>query len=131
MRFIGTKAHGYIDYIMGLLLIASPWVFNFNRDGAETWVPVILGVGMILYSLFTNYELGASPRISMKTHLTLDVIAGLLLAVSPWLFQFADYVWEPHVIFGILEMGTAMMTKTTRGAETGRSSHTRHTTAMR
>ena len=83
MRFIETKTHGYLDYIMGVLLIASPWLFEFAQGGAETWVPVVLGAGVILYSLLTDYELGASHRISMRTHLTLDLLGGALLAASP------------------------------------------------
>lgn len=111
MRFIGTKAHGYMDYLVGLLLIAAPWLFNFDRGGAETWVPVILGAGVIVYSLLTDYELGASRTISMRTHLMLDFLGGAFLAVSPWLFGFADYVWQPHLILGIFDMGAAMFTK--------------------
>ena len=37
-----------MDYLMGILLIASPWLFGFDRGGAETWVPVILGIGAII-----------------------------------------------------------------------------------
>jgi hypothetical protein len=111
MRFIETKTHGYLDYIMGILLIAAPWIFDFAMGGAETWIPVILGAGVILYSLFTDYELGASRQLSMRTHLMLDLLGGAFLAVSPWLFGFADDVWQPHLIFGILEMGAALFTK--------------------
>jgi len=127
MKFIGTKTHGYIDYIMGALLIAAPWIFDFDRGGAETWVPVILGAGVILYSLLTDYELGASHQISMRTHLMLDFIGGALLAASPWIFGFADYVWQPHLILGILEIGAALFTKTVPGTE--RRGHHRHRTA--
>jgi hypothetical protein len=111
MRVIETKTHGYLDYIMGVLLIAAPWIFGFARGEAETWVPVILGAGIILYSLLTDYELGATPAISMRTHLMLDVVGGAILAASPWLFGFADYIWQPHLILGILEIGAALMTK--------------------
>jgi hypothetical protein len=127
MRFIGTKTHGYLDYIMGLLLIAAPWLFDFAAGGAETWVPVILGAGVILYSLLTDYELGASHQISMRTHLMLDLVGGVLLAVSPWLFGFADYVWEPHLVLGILEIGAALFTK--QVPDTERRGH-HHTAAM-
>src|SRR5687767_9993769 len=88
MRPISTKTHGYLDYIIGVLLIAAPWLFNFDRDGAETWVPVILGIAIILYSLLTDYELGVSHMISMRTHLMLDIVGSAFLAVSPWLFNF-------------------------------------------
>lgn len=112
---------------MGLLLIAAPWLFDFADGGAETWVPVILGAGMIVYSLLTDYELGASRNISMRTHLTLDLLGGLLLAVSPWLFGFADDVWQPHLIFGILEIGASLFTKQVPGTEK-RGHHTTATT---
>lgn len=111
MRMIPTKVHGYLDYAMGALLIAAPWLFDFARGGAETWVPVILGAGTILYSLFTDYELGVSKGISMGTHLTLDLAGGLLLAISPWLFGFADFVYVPHLVLGILEIGASLMTR--------------------
>ena len=111
MRFIPTKIHGYLDYLMGLLLIAAPWLLDFARGGAETWVPVVLGAGVILYSLLTDYELGALRRLSMPTHLTLDLLGGIFLAASPWIFGFADYVYLPHLIFGIMEIGVSLMTK--------------------
>lgn len=110
MRFIPTKVHGILDYMMGLLLIASPWIFNFHRGGAETYVPVILGAGVILYSILTDYEMGAAKKITMPAHLTMDLLGGIFLAVSPWLFGFAEYVYLPHLIFGILEIGASLMT---------------------
>ena len=117
MKVINTKTHGYLDYIMGVVLIASPWMFNFARNGAETWVPVILGIATIVYSLMTNYELGVSHIIPMRTHLVLDTVSGLLLAASPWLFGFADYIWQPHLILGIIELGAVLMTKTEPGTQ--------------
>jgi len=101
-----------MDYLMGVLLIAAPWLFNFARGGAETWVPVILGAGAILYSLLTNYEYSISRTISMRTHLTLDMLSGVLLAASPWIFGFSEFVYMPHLILGILEIGAAAMTQT-------------------
>lgn len=112
MRIIPTRVHGVLDYLVGIVLIAAPWVLDFDRGGAETWVPVILGVGAILYSLITNYELGVVKKLSMKTHLTLDVMSGVLLAASPWLFNFDEYVYLPHLIFGIVEILAGLMTKT-------------------
>lgn len=112
MRFIPTRVHGFLDYSMGLLLIAAPWLFGFAAGGAETWVPVILGAGAILYSLLTDYELGVARVIPMTGHLWLDGLAGLLLAVSPWLFGFAGFVYLPHLILGIAEVGAALFTET-------------------
>jgi hypothetical protein len=113
MRLIPTRIHGMLDYLMGLLLIAAPWLLGFADEGsAARWVPVILGAGVIAYSLLTRYELGVARLIPMPVHLALDAGGGLLLAASPWLFGFADRVWVPHVVFGLLELGAAVMTKT-------------------
>ncbi len=111
MKLIETRVHGYLDYIVAVLMIASPWLFNFAAGGAETWVPVVLGVGVIFYSLMTDYELGISPQLSMRTHLLLDMITGILLIVSPWLFGFSNYVWTPHVIMGLLDTAVTALTK--------------------
>jgi hypothetical protein len=126
MKIISTKTHGILDYLMGLVLIASPWIFGFADGTAAQWIPVILGAGALVYSLMTNYELGVVKTIPMKTHLMLDMGAGALLAVSPWLFGFADRVSTPHVVLGILELGAALMTRTSPTA----SANARHSHAV-
>ena len=112
MRFLPTWVHGMLDYLVGALLIAVPWLLGFARGGAETWIPVLLGAGAIVYSLFTDYELGLVRRLSMPTHLGLDAGSGALLALSPWLFGFAEHVWVPHLVLGLFEIGAAVVTKT-------------------
>ena len=78
MRFIPTRIHGAIDYLMALVLIAAPWALGFGRDGgAETWVPVALGVAIAGMSLLTDYEWGVSRLIPMPTHLFIDAAGGI------------------------------------------------------
>ncbi|MFP4093237.1 MAG: SPW repeat protein [Cyclobacteriaceae bacterium] len=110
MRFIPTKTHGILDYLMGVLLIASPWIFGFANNEAAQWVPIVIGILVIGQSLFTNYEVSLIQIIPMPFHLGMDVATGLFLAASPWIFGFADFVYWPHLIFGILEVGAALTT---------------------
>ena len=112
MRFISTQVHGVIDYVVGVVLIAAPWILGFADGGMAQWVPVILGAATIIYSLLTDYELGLAHVIPMPVHLWLDGISGLFLAASPWLFGFADEVWMPHLIIGVLEILVALTTET-------------------
>ena len=101
MLFIPTKLHAPVDYIVGAALIAAPWIFQFSDHTAATVVPIVLGIGLIAYSLFTNYELGVWKVAPMAVHNLIDVAAGALLAASPWLFGFADSsanVWVPHLV---------------------------------
>ena len=110
MKIIDTKTHGYLDYLVGILLIAAPWLFNFYEGRIESWIPIILGAGTIIYSLITDYELGAVGMIGMKAHLTIDLVAGIFLAVSPWLFGFSDLIFWPHLAVGIMEILVSLMT---------------------
>ena len=110
MKILSSRTHGVLDYLVGVLLIVSPWLFDFAQHGAETWIFVALGAGAILYSLLTRYEMGVVGLIPFRAHLAIDVLSGILLAASPWLFGFADFVYLPHVIFGVLEIGVALIT---------------------
>ena len=80
MRFIPTKFHAPLDYIVGAALIASPWIFQFSEHTAATVVPIVLGIGLIAYSLFTNYELGVWKVAPMAVHNLIDIAAGSVLA---------------------------------------------------
>ena len=43
MRFIPTRFHAPLDYIVGAALIAAPWIFQFSEHTAATVVPIVLG----------------------------------------------------------------------------------------
>src|SRR5690554_1548903 len=73
MRFLSTRTHGVLDYLVGALLILAPFIFGFADGGAAQWVPIVLGAGAIAYSLVTRYELGAVKLLPMPAHLGLDL----------------------------------------------------------
>jgi hypothetical protein len=118
MRFIPTRYHAPLDYIVGVALIAAPWIFQFSDHSAATVVPIVLGVGLIAYSLFTNYELGVWKVAPMAVHNLIDIVAGAFLAASPWIFGFADEsanVWVPHLVVGLAAVFLGLTTKQTGG----------------
>jgi drug/metabolite transporter (DMT)-like permease len=116
-----TRIHGMLDYLLGTLLIASPWLFGFADNEAARWVPVALGAAVLLYSAFTDYELGVVKKVQMPVHLFLDALGGVLLAVSPWMLGFDDRVWMPHVVLGAVGVVTAAITNTVPGYERRRA----------
>ena len=118
MRFIPTKFHAPLDYIVGVALIAAPWIFQFSDHTAATVVPIVLGIGLIVYSLFTNYELGLWKVAPMAVHNLIDIVAGALLAAAPWLFGFADEganFWVPFVVIGVAAIFLGLTTKQAGG----------------
>lgn len=110
MQIIDKKKHGYIDYIMGILLIAAAYLLNFQSEITPNTILFVVGASGILYSLLTKYKLGVIKIIPINIHLMLDTISGTFLAASPWLFGFADKIFLPHLILGLIEIGVAVTT---------------------
>ncbi len=111
MRFVPTRIHGYADWLMGAVLIALPWLLRVEPAGPECYIPWALGAAALVVTFFTDHELGVVRRIPMIGHLWVDGLAGAFLAISPWLFAFADRVWLPFVALGIVEVVAAFVTK--------------------
>jgi hypothetical protein len=126
MRFIPTKFHAPLDYIVGVVLIAGPWIFQYSNVTAATTLSIVLGIGLIAYSLFTNYELGVWKVAPMAVHNLIDIAAGAVLVASPWLFGFADEgsnVWAPFVVIGVAAIFLGLTT-VQRGGYSYRSAQT-------
>jgi len=118
VRFLPTSVHGVLDYLVGIALIAAPWIFGFaSVGGIAVYLPIILGIGLIVYSLVTKYELGVPgiKFIPMPYHLVFDFVAAALLAASPFLFGFANRplnVWLPHLVVGIVVILVVLVSQT-------------------
>jgi hypothetical protein len=112
---LSTRVHGVLDYLVGVLLIAAPWILGLPRGGPVSWVLMAAGAAALIYSFFTDYELGVVRSIQMPVHLWLDGIGGLLVALSPWIFAFDDTVYLPHLAVGIFEIAVALVSNTIPG----------------
>jgi hypothetical protein len=123
IRFLPTKIHGALDYIVAIALILAPNIFQFSNAGAApVWIPRILGVVLIAYSLFTRYEWGLIKVVAMPYHLMVDLGASIFLAASPFIFGFAGQsanVWLPHVVVGIAVILVVLVSKTQPGDQAG------------
>lgn len=120
LRFISTKVHGALDYIVAIALIFAPMIFGFQSvGGAAVIIPIVLGIGLFLYSLFTNYEWGLVKVLGMPYHLIVDVVASVVLASSPFIFGFvkeAPNVWVPHIVVGLTVILVVICSKTQPGS---------------
>jgi hypothetical protein len=124
IRFLPTKVHGALDYVVGLARILAPNIFHFTDVGGPAVViPRLLGIVLIVYSVFTRYEWGVVKIIDMPYHLVVDVGAALFLAASPFLFGFSDQelnAWLPHVVVGVAVILVVIVSKTQAGTSMAR-----------
>ncbi len=119
VRFLPTKVHGVLDYVVGIALILAPNIFQFSDlGGPAAWIPRLLGIVLILYSLLTKYEWGVFKVVPMSYHLIVDFLAALFLAASPFIFGFfrdSLNVWLPHLIVGIVVILVVIVSQTQPG----------------
>ncbi len=101
MPSISTRLHSILDYFFSLFLMLAPAIFGFGEADIETIIPIVAGMTICFYSFFTRYEGGLYPVFPMGVHYLFDIVIGILVAISPWIFGFRDFVYKPHLFLGL------------------------------
>lgn len=115
MHIISSKQHTWIGIVVGVVLVVAPVLFRFQDHRAPTVVAIAVGIWIVLNEILTTSPASPFKVVPMRTHIMADVVTGIFLAVSPWLFGFADLdanAWVPHLVVGILVAGYALVTDT-------------------
>jgi len=89
---ISLKIHNILDYVAGVALILCPPIFGFSDVMGARNLFLVLGFGLIGYSLITQYRYSIAKIIPIGVHMFLDVMAGLVLMVGPWLFDYRSMI---------------------------------------
>jgi hypothetical protein len=110
MHIITRKTHAVLDYFSAIALIGIPWALNFHELKIATQILVGAGILIAIMSDMKNYEGGIARFIPMSVHLNMDILLGILLIASPWLFGFSDAIYLPHVIAGLYAILSGLLT---------------------
>src|ERR1700712_4520136 len=102
MRVLPTMFHGILDYVVGLLTIALP--FMLGLQGSQRAMLIILGAAVLLYSILTDYEFGFVRFLRIRFHLLLDALFGLAMLVLPWIMEFPPQARWPNYVIGVLAL---------------------------
>jgi hypothetical protein len=119
---IPAFVHGVLEYIVGALFIAAPFLFSFTADAA-TAVSIVGGVLLIMLAASTAMSTGLIKSIPVHAHVVLDyLLAGLMIA-SPFIFSFSgdDSATPFFIVAGVLYLLLAIATRFIREAPSGRS----------
>ena len=54
-KTLPVTIHAVIDLVAAIFLIAAPFLFGFNDEGAPTAVFIVLGVGYLLLTIATRF----------------------------------------------------------------------------
>ena len=93
IRFIARDTHGVIDYMGAAVLLTIPLIANFQATSVLAfWLSVGAGMGLLTYSLLTDYALSLRGVISLRLHLLFDAVASVVFLIAPFVFGFDGLV---------------------------------------
>lgn len=98
IRFLTPTLHGVLDYAAATGLIVLPFIFGFG--GLALWLSVAGGIGLIGYSLLTDYPFSAASVIPFKTHLVLDLAAAVAFVAAPFVFGWGGLIMGYYLVMG-------------------------------
>jgi len=111
MKIINTKLHGVLDYSIALALLL-PWIVDYGHADEDTMMLASFGGLILFYSLLTDYEFGLIKLFPIKVHLLFDILVGIVLSFSPWLFDIGNYFLYWPSLIGIGELILVVLTET-------------------
>ena len=120
---IPAFVHGVLEYIVGALFIAAPFLFSFTADAA-TAVSIVGGVLLIMLAASTAMSTGLIKSIPVHAHVVLDYLLGGLMIASPFIFSFSDddSATPFFIVAGVLYLLLAIATRFIREAPSSRRS---------
>jgi hypothetical protein len=86
---IPAFVHGLLEYAIGILLVAAPFVFTFDSDTA-TGISIAAGVVVLIVNASTAMSTGLVKSIPVAAHVMLDYVLAIILIASPFVFAFDD-----------------------------------------
>ncbi|MBD1422150.1 SPW repeat domain-containing protein [Sphingobacterium chuzhouense] len=110
-KLIPTHWHAFMDYILSIVLLSSPWLSTFHQVEAAKITSLCSGGLIALLSILTANEGGIVRLVPMRIHLIMDFLLGIFLILSPFLFGFSNDTYLFHIFIGFVVLGSALFTK--------------------
>ena len=104
--------HGLIEYAVGALLVAAPFLLGFD-SGAATAVAIAAGVVIIAVAASTDGPTSLVNQLPRPAHVALDYVLVPLFIAMPFLAGFSDET-APTVLFVGLGVAHLLVTIGTR-----------------
>ena len=81
--------HGVVEYAAAILLIAAPFLLDFDSDSA-TAASVVAGVILLIVAASTAMSTGLIKSIPVQAHVILDYVLAIALIAAPFVLSFSD-----------------------------------------
>lgn len=121
--------HGILEYALGVLFIAAPFLFDFD-SGAATGMSVAVGVLILILAAASEGPVSLVNQLPVLLHVAMIYLLSIFLIAAPFLLAFSDEVPPRNffIISGVLLLLITIGTRFRRseqpdsapGTDTGR-----------
>jgi hypothetical protein len=109
---IPVFVHGSLEYVVGLFLIAAPFLLSFDA-GLATAASMVLGIALLVLAAITRGPTSLVDQVPRAIHVAADVVIVGCLLVAPFVLDFRDEA-TPRNIFIFLGVVHLLVTIGTR-----------------
>ena len=109
---IPAYVHGIVEYLVAILFIAAPFIFDF-KGSAPTALSLVVGVLLLIVAASTHWRTGLIDTIGVHAHAMIDYAVAVFLIASPFIFGFSDE-GTPAAFFIVLGVVHLLLTIATR-----------------
>ncbi|MDX1406355.1 MAG: hypothetical protein R3192_17615 [Woeseiaceae bacterium] len=105
LKIISPTVHGLLDYTAATGLIVFPFLLRLgDTSPLALWLSVIGGLGLVAYSLLTDYAFGPLKLLPYRVHLALDLAAAAAFVAAPFAFS-----WDGITAIYYFAMGSGVV----------------------
>jgi VIT1/CCC1 family predicted Fe2+/Mn2+ transporter len=115
---VPVLVHGVLEYIVGVLFIAAPFLFGFESNSA-TAAAIVVGLLLLAFTATSALPTGLVSSITVGVHVTVDLVFAVLLVALPFVLGFRDEA-APTALFivvGVLHLLVTIATRFSREEE--------------
>jgi hypothetical protein len=105
--------HGVLEYVVGALFIAAPFLFGFSASAAPTAAAVVVGLLLLAFTATSALPTGLVRSISLGVHVTVDLVLAVLLVALPFILGFTSEA-APTALFIVVGVAHLLVTIATR-----------------
>lgn len=123
LSVVPLLVYGVIEYLIGLAVVLSPFVFGFDGEDFATTLAVVLGVLILLVGLIGGTPVSAASLIPLVVHEAIVYLVALVLILFPFITGIRNEN-DATLFFVIIGAASFALTLATRfPRKTGSGSH--------
>lgn len=109
---VPVLVHGVLEYVVGVLFIAAPFLFSFEHNAA-TAASLVVGLVLLAFTASSALPTGLVSSVPIGVHVTVDLVLAVLLVALPFVLGFTDE-GAPTALFIVVGVLHLLVTIATR-----------------